>query len=150
MGCHTSFHSRFRKIKYKELRDSVIYVHNKEILYLTNYFDNCHFTETKKDVLKEIKRNKTILKAVLSKKINKINTLSKLFDSEKDLICHKGYLYIEANYFDLFRVGNYPEDILETEKETFSFIEKQNIIEYNVELIKKFWTENPNGLITFG
>jgi len=55
---------------------------------------------------------------------------------------------------DLFRVWNYPEDMLFSYEETIKYINdpkvKREIYDYTFDELKKFWDEYPDGMIRFG
>ena len=90
------------------------------------------------------------------------------FKSEKDFTSRrriKGHWYVEDTkrpvplktelgdveyYHDLFRIGNYPDDVLLSEKETIDFIDKHKIEKVNWVALKEFWQVYPDGMICFG
>lgn len=75
-----------------------------------------------------------------------------------------GIFYEDVDYHDLFRHSDYNAPILYSFEETMSFIEENNCtgISYfnedgvfitekpDIEKIKSFWDENPDGIIEFG
>lgn len=68
---------------------------------------------------------------------------------------YNGSLYAEVDgYHDLFRKYGYPEDRLFSLEETLDYINdpKNECQTYDqtIEWLTKFWTENPEGMITFG
>ena len=67
-----------------------------------------------------------------------------------------GEFYISTNSLphDLFRRHDYPEDKLFSLKETMNFVEDWtpmlSFTENWEDNVKKFWLENPDGMIEFG
>jgi len=61
--------------------------------------------------------------------------------------------YINSEYHDVFRIGDYPEDVLYSYEECLEYIKqyelKHNII-VDVYRLKEFWDKYPDGIITFG
>lgn len=55
-------------------------------------------------------------------------------------------------FHDVFRVKNYPEDILTSLNQTLNFINNNEceIFEDTHDKLKEFWDKYPNGLIYFG
>lgn len=89
-----------------------------------------------------------------------VNHLTKDTDEGKLYQLHNGIVYCETKDMpgNIFRVGNYPEDVLLSMDDTMKFImeNKERIYYYNgkfedvVKRLEEFWESNPNGLIEFG
>lgn len=77
---------------------------------------------------------------------------------------YRGHIYEDAGYHDVFRVYDYPENVLTSMKATKAFIakwqrEKPDYISLDeptaewpgsVAKLEEFWAKYPNGLIHFG
>ena len=78
----------------------------------------------------------------------------KFFEDERSFFIHNNILYAQTENcpHNIFRIGNYPEDILTSLEETLIFCETNKIYLNTEQLIelKQFWNNNPIGLIKFG
>lgn len=75
------------------------------------------------------------------------------YTSQTRYVDGKGWFcYDDDLPHDLFRIGDYPEDLLFSLEETMSFIENKNCTTYDntQKSLEKFWDEFPDGMISFG
>ncbi len=89
-----------------------------------------------------------------------VNHLHKDTDEGELYLVHNGVVYCETKDTpsNIFRVGNYPDDILLSMEDTMRFImeNKERIYYYSdkfesvIKELEEFWENNPIGLIEFG
>lgn len=87
----------------------------------------------------------------------KVETMVMRQQPELSIYLGKGKFYIEEGTHDPFRIYGYPTDRLYSYEETLAYIKKyEKEKSVKVELyndgktLKKFWENNPDGLIEFG
>ena len=152
MGCHTWFYTKIENINYteKEIIDIFVKQLEFELNNLHDFYDSDEQIKFKEQVL-----NKQIQKV----KDGKVNCA--VFErvilnyNDKELYYYRniGWYIDNEKYHDVFRIGNYPKDILTSFKQTMDFINKNknkiNLSTNYEEKLKQYWDENPNGLIEF-
>lgn len=171
MGCHTWFYRKI-EVSYEETKTSLVKSLTENIKVCQEWIDNPNgkdYLEIK-DFYPEWtigflweqvdidKRKLSIIEKGLCKEavMNKYNSGLGVTRYIKG----KGH-YQSLDFCDIFRIGNYPEDILFSFDETMDFIErnKENIYHYYynevqkkdyVQQLKDYWNEYPDGMIIFG
>lgn len=163
MGCHTWFYRKI-DVSIDEARTNVISHRNESI-------------EQFEDEIKKIKNPNHITKYGISKEDathvievfkRQVRMIKKglcncavfnKFDRGRITVYIKGVgLYEEVDdFFDIFRVGGYPDDKLFTFDDTIDYISKKENgcyldkpFDKVVSDLKRFWTKYPNGMIEFG
>jgi preprotein translocase subunit SecB len=152
MGCHTWFYTKVENINYTEKEIIDIYVKQLEfeLNNLHDFYDSDEQIKFKERVLnKQIQKVKDgkVNCAVFERVILNYN------DEELYYYRNIGWYIDNEKYHDVFRIGNYPSDILTSFEQTMDFINKnKNKINFSTnykEKLKQYWIENPNGLIEF-
>jgi hypothetical protein len=168
MGCHTWFYKKvdltldefyekeIKSVK-KDLNYSLKTQEKVDKLGINEYLkQNPNSPWEVKDLRNlhyDINNTKYVLSVLESRTLNLNDYLEDTF-SYYVYIEGKGF-YVDTDYHDLFRIYGYPEDKLFSLKETLDFItkyEKENDVKVEVEmnLLKEFWDEFPDGMIDFG
>ena len=146
MGCHTWCYKKERDINNKELLIEVKRLIKKDL----DFFER-HGKREEKDFklhIKKLNRFLTLLNNGIVKTDEFLGRLYDQFESGIKMYVN-GSLYSDSEFHDIFRIKNYPEDILLSKEETLSFI-KENKLEVNYERVNSFWSEHPDGMIEFG
>ncbi len=141
MGCHTWCYRKKKDISNEEISDLI----KKNINHSLDFYK-------KKENKRIIKYFNNLLK-VIDNNNNNYSILERMFDLtylDCDILIHKKVLYESVSFHDLFRVGNYPEDILLSLERTNDFINNHKVYNLNIEKVNEFWTKYPKGLIHFG
>lgn len=163
MSCHTWFYKRV-DMSYEEAREMVL----KSMEEMVDWLEGPEYTKMLAEALEEdpydtyissmsdclpvFKRQLRMIKAGLCKEA----VMNKVPDHE--YINGKMYTGVEE-YGNIFRVYDYPEDILWSYEDCMLFIENRRLIEGTrvdmrhpnwQEELKKFWQEYPDGFIRFG
>lgn len=166
MGCHTWFFKKIDTPPYKEMKKFVVDTYKRSVSDLTRWIDNptdaeylemvSVYTDWTIEAINKWRdadaRRVRMIEAGLCKQAV-MNKFCMYSDGLKEF--YNGNLYDDVDgYHDLFRKYGYPEDRLFSLEETLEYINdpKNECQTYDktVERLTKFWTENPDGMITFG
>ncbi len=174
MGCHTWFYRKI-EITIDEVRNNVINTLNRNIDFYDKMI-NGELGDKFMDAYPEWTPELGIkCKAIVERQLRMVKggycnvAIYNKYDHGNFKTSHyvlgKG-LYVGFNDLphDIFRIGKYPDDKLFSFEETLKFLEdKDDRISYHgegtdrnqhkekaIERLKKFWDENPNGMIDFG
>lgn len=158
MGCHTWFYKKsdlpldecIKKVK-KQIRDGL----NWSNIYLLDIsghveLDGGGNQPFKENELNDWIRYNTRILSWLEKGWIRESAYNLLTDAG---MYFRGNYYVDTNEFhDVFRIHNYPDDVLLSMDETVEFLQKNNIVmdEYISERLKLFWNKYPDGQIHFG
>ena len=179
MGCHTWFYRKI-DVSYEEAKYSFITLIKRELDLLDRMINNREsidqdllevYTEwTPEYATIQIPIWKRMLRMVEGGYCKEAVCRRYQYDTDgvTRYITGKGfYHYYKYLPHDIFRIGNYPKDKLFSLEETLEYLEKNDdIISYltgpydieskeirkekAIERLKKFWNENPDGMIDFG
>lgn len=153
MGCHTWFYEKNPiQYTYEEAKDGYLSFLDKEIAFL----------ELEKKYYSQVELQKRVYN-VVKKSLCKVATLHRFAIEVMDLnYCRRNNTFYKDcdKYHDLFRFYGYPPNELLSFEETVLFMEKDeracpslntenDFRKIRLEL-KKFWNENPEGMIAFG
>jgi hypothetical protein len=166
MGCHTWFYKKIDTPPYEEMKKFVIDTYNRSINDLTRWIDNptdveylemyeaypewtIEFITAWRDT--DTRRVRMIEAGLCKEKV--MNKFCMYGDKLTEF--YKGNLYDDVDgYHDVFRKYGYPEDRLFSLEETLEYINDPkndcDVYDKTNELLTKFWTEYPDGMITFG
>lgn len=61
-----------------------------------------------------------------------------------------GVFYEDAEFHDIFRVGNYPDDELFSLEQTTDYLAKTQHYDLDKPYLEEFWNKYPDGMIRFG
>jgi len=171
MSCCTIFSVKLKlQPTYEELRTSYVGFLKREMSYLDRHISNC-LTEdeqwlfedkTIEDSIKMLSIMERQLKGV-ENGFYRIATLRKGTETLGFSFCERNQLAyrVVSDFYNVFRIGKYPDDELMSLSETLSFFEKnENRIfwghgptEYGkssaIEVITEFWMKYPDGRIHF-
>jgi hypothetical protein len=166
MGCHTWFYKKTDTPPYEEMKKFVVDTYKRSVNDLTRWIDNptdaeylemvAVYTDWTIEAITNWRdadaRRVRMIEAGLCKQAV-MNKFCMYGDGLKEF--YNGNLYDDVDgYHDLFRKYGYPEDRLFSLEETLEYINdpKNECQTYDktVERLTKFWTENPDGMITFG
>ena len=172
MGCHTWFYAKSNKtqeeankefiynakdyVKYcdkialkvlkhktgqKRLQQDVYKRITKD--YIDSYFNRSSLEQYTFDKKLYLRMIRMVKKGLCQRAVwNHLNDLGLYIDG-------KGY-YTEVDFHNLFRVHNYPKDVLTSLEECLDFIKKHNIDNVNYERLNEFWNKYPDGAVDFG
>ncbi len=163
MGCHTWFKTK-SKYTIEGLR-AIFLVHWEEWIkrwtVLVNEPENedrlkifNHLTQEQMEFhLKVYQRQYDLVKKGIIKQ-DFIYHFTRDTDEGNLYEIHDGVIYVETDDMphDIFRKGGYPDTKLTSYDETIDFCKNDGIVldDHQVASLRKFWGENPVGLIDFG
>lgn len=152
MGCHTWCYIP-ENITEEQVRESAQKYLNFWILRWKMHLNNKDYRFfTKEEIIKLVATYERFM-IFFDKRLFKIKTLYENFQLGDELRRYRdNKFYIEEDTHDIFRVGNYPEDILYSVEETLEFCKTRDK-ELTTEEYKKvddFFTKYPEGIILFG
>jgi len=165
MGCHTWFKTK-SKYSLEEIRQIWIQQQKKWIQQWEDYTFNPELKEKRLEIFTTEKTQKEFeyYLEVYKRQLRKVESghvkysfVDNLLEGTDEGILYEYYndtIFVDNRTMphDIFRIGGYPEDLLFSYDDTIKFIQKNNI-EYDdimLNKLKKFWDENPIGLIRFG
>lgn len=162
MGCHTWFNKRVN-ISYDEIKQKYIDSLKENLDFCDRLLHNRDSLDPdlldaypewdEKYAIDEIEMSKQTIIEVENDKMSIEDIISR---SPQSLICFNGIIYTwkDVEYHDVFRKYGYPEDVLFSMEETIEYImEPKNKCLLYTDTMKRlieFWTEYPDGCITFG
>lgn len=161
VGCHTWFYKRVER-SYEEAK--VIYITDSKKT-IQRWEEICNNVNDKSRIAyqwtqEQCERNLSILcrqLRMVEKRLCKVAVMNHQPDDENGT----QYQFIRGNLYctndslphNIFRVRNYPEDNLLSFQDTMRFCRVKYNVSLNddqIERLRKFWYENPDGLIQFG
>jgi len=150
MGCHTWCYKKSEKFEKREAIGSILFWIKNDISFIEKeLIDNAADLGLKR----ELRNKRRLLTLVEKEKIYADNTIEKLYNRYKEDggPYFNGARYEECGYHNIFRIGNYPEDVLTSLEETQKFInENKNCYDIDTLRILEFWKTYPDGIIDFG
>lgn len=168
MGCHTWFYKRLEvQPTYEEIREKYLEHLSKEIRSREKYLsgknhelgdilDEIYSQYEKAEIEKEIAILNRIRRRVENRTCKLATIKHACWDNVVDYEYseHTNAFYIEASYHDIFRIGTYPDNELNSLEETLDFIDfyktKISLYPDSLEYLHRFWNEHPDGMIRFG
>lgn len=164
MGCHTLFYKPY-KISLEEAKTLLLEQYKQDITYYSSESTNDEVIET----VKALRRGIILLENNLLPEEDVWEDLFKLPNGQYAHYVKGKGMFAEADYHDVFRVWDYPNDELFSYEQTIEFIDnclandkdsvyfadnfKDNIgndTKYALKRLRQFWEEYPNGMICFG
>lgn len=176
MGCHTWFYKKMEhQPSYDDVKTNVLHSYNEDIKLYQQFIDGTLDDDTKdlfREFTKETAKKYLLIlersKRMVEKDLCKVAVCNRYGNCSMSLIrFHNGYFYIDSDNLphDIFRIHNYPNDILLSLQETLDYLEvnddkieyygydevDKDIIKLNaIERLKEYWEKYPDGMIDFG
>ena len=164
MGCHTLFYKPYT-ISLKEAKTLLLEQYKQDITYYSDKSTDDAVIET----IKALRRGIILLENDLLPEEDVWEDLLKLPNGQYAHYVKGKGMFAEADYHDVFRVWDYPDDELFSYEQTIEFVDNrlandkntiyfannlndntQNDKEYALKRLRQFWEEYPNGMICFG
>ena len=166
MGCHTWFYTKSKnQYDYETAQKYVIESYEREIALLKRYLTDSltkdeieygcfNIQDNKENVFNTLQIYERKLRLV-SNGFCKVATMTRfsVTGCKEYFISRTKQFYVETKYHDIFRVSNYPNNVLLSLEETLKFIDAHEIRYIHndyLDRLKQFWLEYPEGVIVFG
>ena len=167
MGCHTWFHRKIDGPSPEEVRDDLVKYFKESISFydilekspekIDEDYNWIFEAVTPEQITAERDELLFLYKLLVSGEMTELHSYElwcSFSTSQTRYVDGKGWFCYEGEDLphDLFRIGDYPGDLLFSLDETMTFIENKNCTTYDNtnELLEKFWKNFPEGLISFG
>ena len=167
MGCHTWFHRKIDGPPHEEVRGDLVKYFKESISFYDILEKSPEKIEedyswifeaiTTEQITTERDELLFLYQLLVSGEMTELHSYElwcSFSTSQTRYVDGKGWFcYDEDNLpHDLFRIGDYPEDLLFSLEETMAFIKNKNCTTYGdtQKSLEKFWDEFPDGMISFG
>ena len=142
MGCHTWCFQKDKDLSTEDLASIIRERINESLVYAGRRFGKNKTVQYLLDFSEELEKNED--------NYEKLAELWEEVSLSADIELHNKVLYKSVDFHDIFRVGNYPEDVLLSLDDTKQFIKDNDCTDISEKLINEFWEKYPNGMIHFG